>query len=599
MKKWIYTLLMSSLVLINYSCESFLDEKPVEYGTLDYYNTQEGIDACVVSVYQKYRWPVGGERWLAYAQFGTDIFMQGTSGSLGNGFSNYEGGHLNPSTSLIKDLWTNFYVAISAANTGLYYLPDMSADEDWKALRTAELRFLRALYYFDLVQQYGAIPMPVEPIFSVVSYVPRTPVSDVYKQLVEDLTYAYEHLPQVVPASDLGRASKGAAAHLLAKVYLARASAVTDDRGKQPDDLQKAIEYAEKVINSNVYELEKDFSSIFNIENKACKEIIYTVNFTKTLALNGEGNQTHMHFLAGYENYPGLIRSIEYGRPWTRIRPTIYAVTDLFDAPNDSRLYKTFQWVWLCNTPTKPVYWKEVTDGSGNVIWSPPAGLSGKPKFQVGDTALVVAPVRLKLSGNEEKIFYASKPYEYKPVEKYANNLWPSIVKTMDPTRPDLMEPAGQRNWNVFRLAETYLIAAEAYGRSGNYSKAAEYINVLRRRAAYKEGETRYNIWSIDLGSEVLKHSTEEALLVTPAELQKDFVDFILDERARELMGEENRWAELVRCEKLIDRVKKYNTQNASKNIQPYHKLRPIPQEHIDRLDPPGVLEQEQNPGYF
>ena len=86
---------------------------------------------------------------------------------------------------------------------------------------------------------------------------------------------------------------------------------------------------------------------------------------------------------------------------------------------------------------------------------------------------------------------------------------------------------------------------------------------------------------------------------VTATELSTgDFVSFILDERGRELLGEICRWEDLVRTEKFYEWVKKYNS-DAEAAIKPYHKLRPIPQTHIDRLDPVGPVEEEQNEGYY
>jgi starch-binding outer membrane protein, SusD/RagB family len=73
-------------------------------------------------------------------------------------------------------------------------------------------------------------------------------------------------------------------------------------------------------------------------------------------------------------------------------------------------------------------------------------------------------------------------------------------------------------------------------------------------------------------------------------------IDFILDERSRELSGEYMRWTDLVRTQKLIDRVKLYNI-TAAPNIKSYHILRPIPQEQIDRTDG-GAAAFPQNPGY-
>ena len=127
---------------------------------------------------------------------------------------------------------------------------------------------------------------------------------------------------------------------------------------------------------------------------------------------------------------------------------------------------------------------------------------------------------------------------------------------------------------------------------------------MIRKRAAYKAGEWRSNLNVINGEGEILKTSTEAAMTVSETDLRSmspdEFVDFMLDERGRELVGEDNRWNDLNRCEKLLERFKKYNAiGGAANNIQPYHVLRPIPQNHIDRLDPPGKLEEEQNEGWY
>ena len=87
-------------------------------------------------------------------------------------------------------------------------------------------------------------------------------------------------------------------------------------------------------------------------------------------------------------------------------------------------------------------------------------------------------------------------------------------------------------------------------------------------------------------------------MLVTPAEISDDFIGFMLDERARETYGEMNRWEDLVRTETLYERVKEFNP-DAAPNVKEYHKLRPIPQNHIDRLSPKPSAEEAQNEGYY
>jgi hypothetical protein len=120
------------------------------------------------------------------------------------------------------------------------------------------------------------------------------------------------------------------------------------------------------------------------------------------------------------------------------------------------------------------------------------------------------------------------------------------------------------------RLGEAYLLRAEARLLQDNTSGAAEDLNVIRRRAAW-DGQ-------------------EEAMEITAGDVD---IDFILDERARELDGEGQRWWDLVRTNKLVERVRAHNLLGAP-NIEDHHVRRPIPQDQIDRT----VGGYEQNCGY-
>lgn len=91
-----------------------------------------------------------------------------------------------------------------------------------------------------------------------------------------------------------------------------------------------------------------------------------------------------------------------------------------------------------------------------------------------------------------------------------------SLVKYLDPSRPSVSEEKGSREWVRMRLGETYLLAAEAAGRKGDFDKAAEYINVIRKRAAWAEGEQKdQQIWLFEGGVNDTK-STYDALKVSP-----------------------------------------------------------------------------------
>jgi hypothetical protein len=144
--------------------------------------------------------------------------------------------------------------------------------------------------------------------------------------------------------------------------------------------------------------------------------------------------------------------------------------------------------------------------------------------------------------------------------------------KFADPTRSGPLVHESKRDAIVFRLPEMYLIAAEANMFLNNKQQAADNINVVRSRAAIPGKEPEMQI---------------TATVVT--------IDYILDERAREFVGEQQRWFDLKRTGKLLERVKLYNP-DAGPNIKEYHLLRPLPQVEIDVMQ--NKDQFKQNPGY-
>jgi len=298
---------------------------------------------------------------------------------------------------------------------------------------------------------------------------------------------------------------------------------------------------AKAVINDYAFQLQPNYADLWKMNNLKNKEIIYAVNYNEDLALNdlansslnpyghGRGsNSGHLLFLMKYDNLPGMTRDIENGRPFVRYAPTRFLL-DLFSEA-DARHEGSFKQYWFANKSTSTL--------------------------QVGDTAVYITVKEVPDAVEATKdylIFDRSETYNPDGSIK-DNNLFEQLSKFMDPTRASLNEAQSARDVFVIRLAEMYLIAAEAEMNMGNLSNAADYINVILTRAA--------------------KPGRVDEMLVTPSEIT---LDFILNERARELAGEQLRWFDLKRTGKLIERVKAYNPDNAV-NIQPYHVLRPIPQ---------------------
>lgn len=581
-------LITAACICLLSSCKKYLEEQLVSGVSYDFYDTEDGIEAALNSCYAELRFPWGNEYAFTFSEYGTDTYTEGSDGSNKSSFNQY-GSALNSTHSYLSAVWDSYYRGVNIANICTNRIPSVNGVKVYTSNtirnnRMAEARFLRAYYYYMLVQTFGAVPLTLEENLAVKTDFKRSPVANVYRQIITDLRYAADSLPAI--QTDYGRATQGAAQHLLARVYLTRASAVTDQRGQQPTDADSAAYYAEQVIQNGRYKLLPDYAQVYQYGNEKNAEVIFAIQFTKNTLYDGDGNRTDHFFLMEYDVLAGMQRSVDNGKPWKRLRPTDFML-DVYDRKNDSRFYKSFKMTYFSNNASTIPKWD-----AGN---APDPSLVGKPKYQLGDTA-----VYLTLQKGVPADSIARKPYMWVTRDKYTSRLYPSLNKYIDPGRADKNSDIGTRDFVLMRLAETYLIAAEAYGRKGDYVKAAQYINTVRQRAAYKEGEVKpKEFYKVEGGNIAdLTKSTEAAMVVTPAMLSSgSFVDFILDERARELSGEHLRWYDLVRTEKLVERVKKYNKEAA--NIRDFHKLRPIPQTHIDRLTNPGPISEEQNVGYY
>jgi starch-binding outer membrane protein, SusD/RagB family len=597
-------------------CSDMLEEKTVSQATYDLYNSEAGVEALVNGAYNSLRWQFNGEQSFTLWNYGVDEYIQAADGQ--NKFVDAYTNQLNSTFGMFHDMWTEYYEGINVCNTGLKLIPIVKGEggalstDAGKASRMGELRFLRGYFYFMLVQQFGAIPITLEATEGVKLEFERSSVADVYNVIISDLRAAEGSLPET--QGQRGRITKHAAQHMLAKVYLTRGSAVTEQRGQKPTDMDSAAYYSDLVINSGKYSLMSNFGDLWNVANEANPEIILSAQFNNNaLLLNNSGNRVHLYFQMVYDTKPGMERDITYGRPFRRLRPTPYTI-NVFDRKNDSRFYKSFRTVYLSNDRTAPITipkWTQADATKGYI----PASLVGKDKFAVGDTAIVVS-----VDPNVSNAAIESKRYSWFPQNKWTNSEFPTLIKWMDPTRLDVGTEFAGRDGIIARLAETYLIGAEAYGRKGDYQKAADYINVLRRRAAYKSGEAKpFHFWKSEGGLYGDVNSTEPALLVTSAYWDNNvpleqypasatsketrFIHFILNERTRELLGELHRWNDLVRTETFFERVKTFHSIAAA-TVQPFHKLRPIPQAHIERIfrgGKPLTSDEriaEQNPGY-
>jgi starch-binding outer membrane protein, SusD/RagB family len=399
-------------------------------------------------------------------------------------------------------------------------------------------------------------------------------------------------------------------------------------------------------------------------------EIVFSINYSSTYFYNNVGatevssggNWNHLLYTGQMENYPlntglsdgtsisfgsnvGVTRDLITGRPWRRLSPTpwYYAEDGLYAPKNyetnikgklvDARLYKSHVWTYYCNNAARNVAWSTMKIGNDSITPEDLGYVTGSQKYEVGDTAILISTENLLTSGRiakgtnrGEKLAWARAQEKYwlvpmlsikQPMTRgevagydVMTNQFPPLAKYMDNRRAAIPDQAGFRNFMRFRLAETYIILSEAYARKSMFTEAAEALNMVRVRAAWKDGETKYaQYWKYDGGTWANRTaSTENDMRVSAtfigSKTGTDLTDFYVDEMGRETAGELNRFDILVRygADYWYNKVKACdywvsndNGQSAG-NIHIYHRFRPIPQSHIDIVEPKDP--NGQNYGY-
>jgi len=573
MKKIIYPIFVfAAALLTTVSCE-VLDEEIISGVTEDsHYSTPDGFRDAVKASYERFRDFYGDEAGCAVTVFGTDEYTNGGHGGY-QYFNKYVAG-LDGEAGYIWDPWNAFYQGINTCNAALNWAPEVDIPEAEKAVLVGEVKFLRAHYYFLLVQLWGPVHLTLEETVGVETEARRDSESDIYDAIIQDLEDAIAVLPET--AAEFGRITKTAAKHGLALVYLTRAY---QPFGNGTADFSAAADLAVDVIDNSDRVLMADFTEIYNsydgagglVHTQASEqnqEVIWSIQYDEDMLLNGEGDRDHLYFRPWYETFnDGLDRALGhgYGRPWIRFRPTPWLLENFRPLDVDSRFNKSFQIVWYYNTDRNIPAGASVGD---TAIW-----ITDKSAAEI-DTAAIYArlPGVNLFTWNLDEIDEDWCLWRTDVSVNSPNiNIFPCPWKVEDNLRPSLNETRGSRDFLVYRLGETYLIAAEAmYGRDGNASNAVDYINTIRRRAAYPGMETDME--------------------VTAGEVD---LDFILDEWSRECFGEQSRWLDLKRTGKLLERVRAYNP-DAAPNIKDFHVLRPIPVNQITRT----TNEYPQNPGY-
>jgi hypothetical protein len=574
--------IISFLILMISSCSRILEEDNRSNITPEIFSTPLGLQAGLGAGYSNLRFLFGQEAHLYNSEAGVDEIRRGDGASTQMFFYNIQTTEGNTAA-----LWNTAYQSINTLNGVIELGPSASLPAATKATLIAEAKFLRAWYYFLLVQTFGDVSLNLSFNTSPSVMATRQPIADVYAAIIKDLQEASVDLPNV-PAQSKGHASKAAARMLLAKAYLTRGWS----SAAQPNDFQSAYSTSTDIINNKgTYGLDlwQDYDDAHKEGNEYSKEILWVIDRNtdpKSAETNytgggggspNGGNKENRSCFYHRPNYPGvqlnvnagipgaptanfivMDRDLKNGRPWLRVRPSDYALNVAFaERVNDSRYNKTFQTVWIFNRTAT------VTTSRGTLI-------------KDVDTAIWMPGRDVTVAERQ-----AFKGVILTP-SQYTGSIYPSMRKYDDQTRLVVNDPS-DRPFIMFKFSELYLIAAEAAFKGGaSMTDAANMLNVLRQRAAYRI-----------TNSAAQNAAAATAMTITSADVT---LDFILDEYCRELYGEWRRWYDLARTKTLAARVAAYNA-DASPGFQaPKHLLRPIPQSQIDLVTegPP----YPQNPGY-
>ncbi|HNT93547.1 MAG TPA: RagB/SusD family nutrient uptake outer membrane protein [Bacteroidales bacterium] len=635
------------LALFLGACSDILEEQPRSIYEPGYFKTEKGVMGGLTAMYAHLRWIYGQAYYYNSCQTGTDeaTYAQSADGNFKD--HDLSGvGSLTSTSSRSDVLWGT---AFSNINTASGVIENAAEVGTIANSLIAEARFFRAFDYFLLVQTFGGVPLDLgsgELMFNTtpVRTSVRNTVPEVYtKAIFPDLIIAINDLPETPRVT--GAVTKTVARLFLAKAYLTYGwwlqnpndiPTYPETTRSDPDGhdaqwyFQQAYDIAVTAIdNPGPYGLMDTYYDVNLAQNDRNKEHLLWADHTEASEYYNGGSLTYgsggapdnfavwmvtwnyTEIRSGTDPaWSSKISSVQreaeqhLGRPWTRMAPPIGVFTNTFaDKTNDSRYDGTFTTVYRANWPK---------GGTPNTVAYNANSLEVYP----GDAILTfldeepATPITYPTGAGNSNIGAGELPGRADFVVSpsgISRIVYPGFWK-LGTYRTDNGTGLGQPNAGITRpfyvakFSELYLVAAEAAvkGASTQAGKGArDLINVLRARAGK---------WRWDNNGNVAKIAdfSDEMMAATPATIT---IDYVLEERSRELFGEGYRWFDLVRTQTWETIAGSYEICGPTKGdhtplvysrtIEPKHYLRPIPQGQLDGME---LTEAEkavyQNPGY-
>jgi starch-binding outer membrane protein, SusD/RagB family len=654
----IKTVVLSLLMVMVFTgCKKILEEQPRSIYTPEFFKTEKGVLGGITSQYAHLRSIFGHPYYYNTLETGTDEYTYAQSADANFKDMDLSGvGNITPASSRSDALWGT---AFSNINTASGIIENAGAVGTIPASLIAEARFFRGFDYFLLVQTFGGVPLDLGSGELKFNTSPsrksvRNTVPEVYtKAIFPDLLSAINDLPTAPRVT--GGVTKTVARLYLAKAYLTYGWWLQNPNNiptypqtgrTDPDGhdaawyFQNAYDVAVQGIDNagSSYGLENTFYDLHVGGNDRNKEMLLYADHTQESEFyNGSpitgfqselGNGRNSAVWMVTWNYTVIrsapnsngtgsgVSSVQreasqpLGRPYTRMCPTIGAITNTFaDKTLDSRYDGTFATVFRGNwpkggstnatlynandlpvTPGQPVLsFLEYESQAVGLVYPTGASFPGKTSNNVGAGQM---PGRADFVVSPRGISRIVFP-----------NLWKmGVYRTDNGTGLGQPNAPSTRPFKIAKFSELYLIAAEANvkGATAQAGKTArDLINVIRSRAGKWKFSNKDNATFVADNSAAM-------VAATPAVID---INYVLAERSREYFGEGHRWFDLVRTQKWNELAGTYEIcaatygshtpQTFTRTIESKHYLRPIPQGQIDGME--MTAEEKvayQNPGY-